>query len=76
LLDEDSGEEESFLPKIKRHNIFLTTMETTSKRLRKKGFVAIAAKGETCERMMSNTLYYNLANRERVMPTLMEGLLR
>lgn len=73
--------EESPLPGIERHNIFHTLLkrslppsEKTSKRLGQEGFVAIAAGGETCARMMTNALYYILTNRERVMSTLMAEL--
>lgn len=80
--DEDSKEEESLLlPTIKRHNIFHTVLNSslpspvkTPTRLGQEGFVAIAARGETCARMMSNAFYYISTNWERVVPTLMAEL--
>lgn len=74
--------DKSLLPIVNRHNIFHTCLksslplrEKTSKRLGQEGFVAIAAGGETCGRMMTNAIYYILANRDRVMPPLMEELM-
>ncbi|KAL9039717.1 MAG: hypothetical protein Q9180_002361, partial [Flavoplaca navasiana] len=71
----------SLLSIVNRHNIFHTCLksslppwEKTSKRLGQEGFVAIAAGGETCGRMMTNAIYYILANRDRVMPPLMKEL--
>ena len=62
---------------VKRHNVFHTIIhsalppqEKTSARLGQEGFVAIAAGGETCGRMMTLAIYYILANRDRVMPML------
>jgi hypothetical protein len=73
--------EKSVLPATKRHNIFHTILqsslppqEKTPKRLGQEGFVAIAAGGETCGRMMSNALYYILANKDHVMPMLAQEL--
>ena len=66
---------------VKRHNVFhtiihssLSPQEKTSKRLGQEGFVAIAAGGETCGRMMTLAIYYILANRDRVMPMLEQEL--
>lgn len=60
-----------------RHNIFRTVLhsslppqEKTSQRLGQEGFVAIAAGGETCGRMLTLAIYYILANRDRIMPML------
>lgn len=79
--DKSSKAEESLLPTINRHNIFHTILksplppsEKTSKRLGQEGFVTIAAGGETCARMMTNALYYILANQARVLPPLMAEL--
>lgn len=64
-----------------RHNIFHTILESslpaeekTAQRLGQEGFVAIAAGGETCARMMSNAIFYILANRDHVLPTLAQEL--
>ena len=66
---------------VKRHNIFHTCLqsslpppEKTPDRLGQEGFVAIAAGGETCARMLSNALYYILTNEDRVMPHLKREL--
>jgi cytochrome P450 len=66
---------------VHRHNIFQTILksslppqEKTPKRLGQEGFVAIAAGGETCGRMMTNALYHILANKDRVMPILAKEL--
>lgn len=66
---------------VNRHNIFQTILnsplpphEKTSKRLGQEGFVAIAAGGETCGRMMTNALYHILANKDRVMPIVAKEL--
>lgn len=74
---------ESVSPATKRHNIFHTILqsslppqEKTPKRLGQEGVVSIAAGGETCGRMMSNALYYILANKDRVMPTLAQELMK
>jgi cytochrome P450 len=85
LVDEKPNSdktENSVVPGTKRHNIFHTILqsslppqEKTQKRLGQEGVVAIAAGGETCGRMMSNALYYVLANKERVMPLLQQELL-
>ncbi len=72
----------SGLPAEGRHNIFRTILqsslppqEKSSKRLGQEGFVAIAAGGETCARMLSNGLYYIHANKDRVLPTLLQELM-
>ncbi len=66
---------------VKRHNIFHTILhsalpppEKTAKRLGQEGFVAIAAGGETCSRMLTLAIYYVLANRDRVLAPLMQEL--
>ena len=81
--DDSVKEEQPLLPLAQRHNIFhtilkssLPTSEKTSKRLGQEGFVAIAAGGETCGRMMTSAVYYIVANRARVMPPLMAELKR
>jgi cytochrome P450 len=63
------------------HNIFRTILnsslplaEKEAKRLGQEGFVAIAAGGETCGRMLTRAIYYVLENKERVMPPLMKEL--
>lgn len=73
--------ESSQVSTMNRHNIFQTILksslppqEKTPKRLGQEGFVAIAAGGETCGRMMTNALYHILANKERVMPVLAKEL--
>ena len=74
--------EKSVTSATKRHNIFRTILQSSlppqekaPKRLAQEGFVAIAAGGETCGRMMSNALYYILANKDRVMPMLTQELM-
>lgn len=66
---------------MKRHNIFHTVLksnlpapEKLPKRLGQEGFVAIAAGGETCGRMLTNGVYYTIANKERVWSQLKEEL--
>lgn len=66
---------------VNRHDIFQTILrsslppqENTSKRLGQEGFVAIAASGETCGRIITNVLYHILVNEDRVMPILAKEL--
>ena len=66
---------------VNRHNIFQTILrssvppqEKTAKRLGQEGFVAIAAGGEICGRMMTDALYHTLANKDQVMPILAKEL--
>ena len=66
----------------KRHNVFRTILhsslppeEKTPKRLGQEGFVAIAAGGETCGRMLTIAIYHILANKDRVMPMLTRELM-
>ena len=77
---ENTGE--SGLPAKERHNIFRTILqsslppeEKSSERLGQEGFVAIAAGGETCARMLSNGLYFIYVNKDRVLPTLLQELM-
>ena len=85
--DSDSGKsgqensDKSSYPTIERHNIFHTCLqsslppaEKSPERLGQEGFVSIAAGGETCGRMLTNALFYILANKDRVMPALNEEL--
>ena len=69
--------EESDILTTNRHNVFHTILrsalppqEKGPKRLGQEGFVAIAAGGETCARMLTHAIYYILANKDRVVPML------
>ncbi|KAL9634621.1 MAG: hypothetical protein Q9164_003980 [Protoblastenia rupestris] len=86
-IDEESSsvdtkiEVESPQKPVKHHNIFHTILnsslpppEKTEKRMGQEGFVAIAAGGETCGRMMTLAIYYVLADKDRLMPMLMQEL--
>lgn len=89
-IDEESGSpadekpevaENTTPPTTKRHNIFHTILQSSlpppekePKRLGQEGFVAIAAGGETCGRMLTNALYYILTDKDRVMPLLAQEL--
>ena len=80
----ESGQEYSdkpSFPTIERHNIFHTCLqsslppaEKSPERLGQEGFVAIAAGGETCGRMLTNALFHILTNKDRVMPGLKKEL--
>lgn len=66
---------------IKGHNIFRTILNSSlplsekgAERLGQEGFVAIVAGGETCGRMLTAAIYYVLANKEKVLPPLMQEL--
>ncbi|KAI4159386.1 MAG: hypothetical protein LQ342_006642 [Letrouitia transgressa] len=78
----DSKKTESTIESIAEyHNIFRTILqsslppqEKTPERLGQEGFVSIAAGGETCGRMLTNAIYYIIANKDRVMPSLAHEL--
>lgn len=81
-LDLEETEESDMLT-TSRHNIFHTILrsplppqEKGPKRLGQEGFVAIAAGGETCSRMLTHAIYYILANKDRVMPMLRQELMQ
>ena len=78
---DSSGIIKQHVPLQDHHNIFQTILESTlpqtekaAERLGQEGFVAIAAGGETCARMMSNAVYYVLANNDRAVPMLAQEL--
>jgi len=82
LTVDEEKTEKSVLPTTKRHNIFRTILQSSlpsqekeQMRLGQEGFVAIAAGGETCGRMMSTAVYYVMAHKTQVMPRLSQELL-